>query len=344
MIESPLSSTIASVPSSVARSSVRVLILGDNAADLAALIQQVRACGFSAMATPTPANLGNFGFESATDADVAIGAEPLDPSDLIGLLRSAHERPPQLRLRTIVQTRHLTAGERRQLLKAGADYLLPIPVEDAFLRRVVHAALMAAATSDSIQDYIACHKTTVGRLISGVFELRTMDEAEKIATMLGSHCPSPERSAVGIWELLSNAIEHGNLEISQDEKAMLLENGTFVDEIARRLGQSPYADRVARIEFRRTHTAVRLRVTDQGPGFDYEKLFGADAPLDQPNGRGIGVARTMCFDRLTYRGAGNEVEAVVRVRPEGNGEIRKRSIRPRRKRTAAKADKRHATA
>ena len=313
-------STSSSGHASEARSPLRVLILGDDAADLAGLVHQVRSSGFSATLTPTPASLGDFGFESAVDADVAIGAEPLGPGDLVELLRSANQRPPQLRLRTIVETRHLTATERRQLLKVGADYLLPMPVEDAPLRRVVHAALMAAATSDSIQDYIASHKITVGRLISGVFELRTVDEAEKLATMLGSHCPSPERSAVGIWELLSNAIEHGNLEISQDEKALLLENGTFVDEIARRLHQSPYADRVARVEFRRTQSAVRVRITDQGPGFDYEKFFDADTPSDRPNGRGIGIARTMCFDRLTYRGAGNDVEAVIRVRPDVNSE------------------------
>jgi anti-sigma regulatory factor (Ser/Thr protein kinase) len=74
-----------------------------------------------------------------------------------------------------------------------------------------------------------------------------------------------------------------------------------------------YASRVASVEFRRTKTMIRMRVTDQGPGFDYAKYLGAKTPSDGPNGRGILIASKFSFDRVIYRGKGNIVDAVIKL-------------------------------
>src|SRR5208283_674680 len=142
-------------------------------------------------------------------------------------------------------------------------------------------------------------------------EFRTLEEAERIAGMLAINYSSPEKVAVGIWELLSNAVEHGNLEISYDGKTKLLQSGEFLPEVQRRLLLRPYGGRVARVEFERSRERIRLRVSDEGPGFDFEHFLNADLPADRPNGRGISIARKMCLGRLTYQGRGNVVEVVT---------------------------------
>ena len=54
---------------------------------------------------------------------------------------------------------------------------------------------------------------------------QSLEEAEALAYYLGNICPEPERLRCGLVELFTNAIEHGNLEISYSDKTkLLLEN------------------------------------------------------------------------------------------------------------------------
>ena len=291
----------------------RVGIIGDNARDLEASAERLRALGFSSLLVDTPSAIKDSGPGTGADVDVMLLHAPLAPAAIVQLLESLRDDPRQAPVWTIVLSRHQSLADRQRLIQAGARHLLSMPVEDATLNRVVRAALVDLAASKAIQDYVASHKSAVGHMLSAVFEIRTMDEAQKLSTMLATNCPVPEKVVVGIWELLSNAIEHGNLEIDYDEKAKLLENGRFEAELARRLRQAPYADRVARVEFRRATKSIRLRVIDEGPGFDFRRFVAADLPMDRPNGRGICIARTLCFDRVIYRGEGNVVEVVMAI-------------------------------
>jgi DNA-binding NarL/FixJ family response regulator len=270
----------------------RVGIIGDHARDLEASAERLRAIGFSSLLVDSPSALGDPASIGA-DVDVMLLRAPLGPAESVQLLESLRDVPRQAPVWTIVLSRHQSLADRQRLIQAGARHLLNMPVEDATLSRVVRAALVDLATSKAIQDYVASHKSAVGRMLSAAFEIRTMDEAQKLSTMLATNCPIPEKVAVGIWELLANA--------------------RFEGELARRLRQPPYADRVARVEFRRATKSIRLRVIDEGPGFDFRRFVEADLPMDRPNGRGICIARKLCFDRVIYKGQGNVVEVVMAI-------------------------------
>ncbi|WP_346911473.1 ATP-binding protein [uncultured Roseibium sp.] len=166
---------------------------------------------------------------------------------------------------------------------------------------------------EAIQQYVSQNKPVIGRLVSGEFEITTLNEAEKLSTMLAANTPFPEKASLGIWELLSNAVEHGNLEIDQQTKAELVMSGKIEDEIRRRLQSGSYRDRVVRVFFKCSGSHVWLKVQDEGKGFDFEKVLNSEMPLDQPNGRGILVARNLCFDTIEYHGCGNEVVATIRL-------------------------------
>jgi anti-sigma regulatory factor (Ser/Thr protein kinase) len=145
----------------------------------------------------------------------------------------------------------------------------------------------------------------------GQFEIQTMEEAEKLSTMLAKQYPDPDRVATGIWELISNGIEHGNLEINFDEKVQLIQSGTYTDEIVKRLTLPKYSERFVLVDFKRIKGAIRLSVSDDGAGFDYAKYFDAAYSPDGPNGRGIVIASKLCFDRVVYHGRGNVVDAII---------------------------------
>ncbi len=166
---------------------------------------------------------------------------------------------------------------------------------------------------ESIQKYVSKNKPVIGRMVSGEFEITTLNEAEKLSTMLAANTPCPEKASLGIWELLSNAVEHGNLEIDQQTKAKLIMSGEIDDEIQRRLRLGTYRNRVVRVFFKCSRSRVWLKVMDEGKGFDFEKVLNGEMPLDQPNGRGLLVARNLCFDTLDYHGCGNEVVATIEL-------------------------------
>jgi anti-sigma regulatory factor (Ser/Thr protein kinase) len=146
------------------------------------------------------------------------------------------------------------------------------------------------------------------------YEVRTLQEARDLATVLASAYPDPDRVTVGLTELIVNAVEHGNLGITYREKADLLEAGRFDAEIEHRMAQPDLVRRRVRVTLCRDAETVSVRIEDEGEGFDWHPFldYDPDRALD-PNGHGIAIARGMSFDDVTYHGRGNVVVATVRL-------------------------------
>jgi signal transduction histidine kinase len=145
------------------------------------------------------------------------------------------------------------------------------------------------------------------------FELRTLEEAESIATLLSLFCSEPERRVGGLLELLINAIEHGNLEISGPEKKALLAKGLWFQEISRRLNDERYASRRVRVSFERNDDGAVFTIEDDGAGFDSRDVLTRPiGATDSLHGRGIALARMMSFDVLRFEGRGNRAVGLVR--------------------------------
>lgn len=191
--------------------------------------------------------------------------------------------------------------------------VMAAPHDCVALRKTV-ARAPRSQREQAIRAFISKNKPAIGLLRRGVFEIRTFEEAEKLSTMLGSHCPDPETASIGIWELTSNAIEHGNLEIDREMKARLLRSGEYMDELERRLNAAPFCERVVIVDFQRRNASLRIRVSDQGNGFDYARMMEEQAGEADFNGRGLMMARSLAFSGLRFLGPGNVVDAVIRFK------------------------------
>jgi CheY-like chemotaxis protein len=122
----------------------------------------------------------------------------------------------------------------------------------------------------------------------------------------------PRRTAVtlGLVEILTNAIEHGSLGISYEEKREALRSSVFYDLARQRSLQSPWKDRrvFARSLVDPEEGLVRFQVKDEGDGFDWRNM---PDPFSQNNlgarhGRGILMA-SHAFQSLRYNEKGNTV-------------------------------------
>ncbi|MBF0180620.1 MAG: response regulator [Magnetococcales bacterium] len=216
----------------------------------------------------------------------------------------------------IFQTARTSAEEIAAGIDAGAYYYLTKPVDQNQLLAIVRSAIETSRFRRRLRHRLT--STLAGMtLITGLrLELRTMDEAGTVAALLASAFPEPEASSLGILELLYNAIEHGNLGLTYEDKGRLFLENRWEEEIAHRLGLPEYRERKASVELTRTPEELRLVITDQGNGFDWQTYLDIDPHrVTHAHGRGIAIANHTSFDTLRYVGRGNRVEATVRLRP-----------------------------
>ena len=197
--------------------------------------------------------------------------------------------------------------------KARADFVLKSDVDFESVRSVFRAAREFREEVLALRTDVAKRKSAIGTINSGQFIFRTLDEARALATMLALACPEPDLVVVGLQELMVNAVEHGNLEISAEEKHALLMNGTWRQEIEKRLLDAEYIDRVVIVSFQRSARIISITIQDEGMGFDHAAEVNLDVPDNGYRGRGIAMARDLSFSDVTYLGAGNIVEATILI-------------------------------
>src|SRR5262249_28845428 len=92
---------------------------------------------------------------------------------------------------------------------------------------------------------------------------RTLAEAGKIARLLSGYYPDPLSAYYGLNELMLNAVEHGNLGIGA-EKARLIQEGLWREEIERRLTLNENAEKFVHVTLEADATQVCVWIRDQG--------------------------------------------------------------------------------
>jgi anti-sigma regulatory factor (Ser/Thr protein kinase) len=118
-----------------------------------------------------------------------------------------------------------------------------------------------------------------------------------------------------LQELLVNAVEHGNLEISHDEKKRAMAEGRYEALLLERLAQPTLKDRRVVVHASYDKPAGRLiyRIADEGKGFDWRLMLDRQIEGDKSNGgngRGLLLVRSL-FPGLSYNERGNEVTLAV---------------------------------
>ncbi|MCS5710686.1 response regulator [Candidatus Berkiella aquae] len=146
------------------------------------------------------------------------------------------------------------------------------------------------------------------------FTINNLEQASKMSVSLAQLFPYPEKVALGISEILVNAIEHGNLNITYEEKTELNLKSQWKQEVERRLVSEENKNKQVTIHFIKKKDEIILNVKDEGEGFDYARFLEFDPSRSTHNhGRGIAFANNISFDRLEYVGVGNQVNCIVKL-------------------------------
>ena len=225
--------------------------------------------------------------------------------DGVELMRWIKGHPLLPDVEVVVQSAEFVPEHIHAGLACGAYFYLTKPFDPDQLRAIVRAAVGVCDLKRTLAHQIAACEDTVRLLEKGTFRFRTPQQAQVLAVHLGSATGDPQRG-VGLLELMLNAVEHGNLGITYEEKGELRRQRGFRAEVSRRLALPENRDRWATVEVERQGDELLIEIGDPGDGFDFERYQKLEEDrLFDAHGRGVLLASAAL--ELEYLPPGNRV-------------------------------------
>jgi two-component system, cell cycle response regulator len=230
---------------------------------------------------------------------------------LVKELKARHEPCP-----VIVMAQNAPERLIVEALRGGAIDYLHKPVTEEELALVLQRA----------RDFLPCNPLDVPGARQFDYELTVDSDPAYIPgviswllKMTASALPPAQRLHIqgALQELLFNAVEHGNLEIQDQEKQEALANGCYDQLLTQRLQQPCLKARrvTIRVFHERSDNHLEYRITDEGKGFPWRTVLARSQEIresDGASGRGILLTRAF-FPSLTYNERGNEVTIRVEL-------------------------------
>jgi CheY-like chemotaxis protein len=199
--------------------------------------------------------------------------------------------------------------QMRDGIDAGAFYYLPKPATREVIHSIVRAAVADFREHKHLLEKLKESEAPFRTLLEGHFRFRTLAEGEHLAVCIANCCPEPERAAM-IMEMITNAIEHGNLGIGYEDKSQFMSQGKWYAEIERRLSLPEHGAKFVDVQVKRYPDKLTVLIQDTGKGFDFTKYLTLDEKrLLDNHGRGIAMARM--FLDLAYQDSGNKVLVTI---------------------------------
>lgn len=289
-----------------------ILAVDDESNNLRALKLDLEDSGYEVI----PANDGLEGWDSLQLNKGKIKAILLDRMmpNMNGMefMKKIKAQADVANIPVIMQT---AAAEKEQVIEginAGVYYYLTKPYDKNLMLSIVTSAVEDYGNYSNLRNELRKFTRKLDLVKEALFEIQTLDDAQYLSTFLAQFFPNPDNVVFGISELLINAVEHGNLGITYDEKTTLKVSETWEEEIDRRLKLPEYVNKKATVNVLRNDKTITLTIKDEGNGFHWQDYLeiSPDRAMDN-HGRGIALSRMMSFDELEYIGSGNEVKCTV---------------------------------
>jgi len=291
----------------------RCMVVDDERMNREVVIANLRAAGYETVAAEDGQQAW-LALDSAPDEfDVIVLDRRMPRMDGMELLARLKTDERLRNIPVIMQTAYASSEDVVEGIKAGVYYYLAKPLDRRLLLSVTAAAIEEHQKYLRLRDDLARRTNALTLMDNGAFHFRTLAEANTLAVALARACPRSQHMVVGLSEIFTNAIEHGNLGITFEQKAQLLAEKRWKNEIEARQDAPQYRNKRVTVTFQRLPGEVRITVHDEGLGFDWRSYMDLDAARAfAAHGRGIAMARKLSFDALEYRDPGNEVVCVIR--------------------------------
>ena len=133
--------------------------------------------------------------------------------DGIEVLKTLKKSEEFCKIPVVMQTAAASTKDIQEGIEAGAFYYLTKPFEPELMIAIVNSAII---DFENIQSSTQ-NKNQIGDIDSLItnlkLEFQTLDEAQRVIGSISKLFPDPDKTIIGLTELVVNAVEHGNLGI-----------------------------------------------------------------------------------------------------------------------------------
>lgn len=224
------------------------------------------------------------------------------------VLQEIKNDPVLQAISVVILTSEDSIEKVKELLDLGAYYYLKKPANREILSSVLAGGIEATIRFRNLLKIHEAHLCLPKLLQVAKFEFSNFNDLQLVTHFLSNCFPSPKKVLKGIYELLLNAHEHGNLKIGQTDKETLILSGKWEDELLKRETLPENKDKRVEVIYKKEEDGIHLQITDMGKGFDWRRYLNIDpSSVNQACGRGIILAKTLSFDKMLYNESGNRV-------------------------------------
>jgi CheY-like chemotaxis protein len=265
--------------------------------------------------TPTYASNGQEALESIAIEKPAVVLTDLQMPVMDGLALVEGIRKKFPNLPVILMTAYGSEEDAIQALRAGAASYVPKKSLGRDLPSTLEQVLSMSAVNRQIQKLLSSlerRETSFKfendpNLITPMIQLLQED----LALMDLFDATGRMRVGVALQESISNAIYHGNLELSSDLRQD--DERIFYRMAENRRSIEPFRDRRLHVYCSIDRDSASYTIKDEGPGFDTTKLDRPIEPEDlmKIGGRGLLLIRTF-MDEVEFNSEGNQITLTKR--------------------------------
>ena len=254
----------------------------------------------------------------SNEFDCIVSDLKMPHQDGLQLLQLVKERSPQVPV--IIVTSQGSEELAVAALQAGAASYVPKQCLARDLPEVINMVLASSDRARVRDQVLNCITQMHVDLVLGNDRHRVsavtaylLDLAEAQGIIRSE---ARTRIGVSLEEALSNAVIHGNLEVSS--KLRERDDNSYNELIEERRKLAPYADRKVYVTVDVTRHEVTYTIRDEGPGFDVTQMPDPDdiESILKPHGRGLLLIRSF-MDDVYHNPTGNQISLVKRRPHDG---------------------------
>ena len=294
---------------------MKVLIVEDDFASREFLINLVKLEGYKVFSAAN-------GFEGITEyekhkPDLIVSDIQMPKMDGLQMLKRLREQKSDAIF--IITTAYGSEDYAIDALRSGANNYLKKPIERKNLLSLLkkYKSLVASrklakkAEGKIIERFLKVEFSTNYNHISSIVTQLINEIKDNIAEIEKTNIE------LGLDELITNSIEHGNLEITYDEKQEASDDNVLTELYKKKMSNPELANRKLIIEYSHNKNWFEWIITDEGKGFDWKSIPDPteDGHLMDLNGRGIFITHFL-FDEMEYIGKGNKVRIRKYIKSE----------------------------
>lgn len=291
---------------------VTVLVIDDDPNNIEILQLDLEDSGYSVLTASGGAEGWEILQRRKKDIKVILLDRMMDGVDGMAFMKKLKADANAFYIPVIMQTAAAEHDKVVEGVAAGVYYYLTKPYEKEIMLSIIQAAINDYKNISILRQDIEQFKSKLRIVNESFFEVRTLEDVRYLTTFLVNFFPDPGRVLLGVSELMLNAVEHGNLGITYEQKTQLVKENNWEVEVMRLLVLPEHVNKQVTVHFKRESDHIMLRIKDEGQGFSWQDYLEINPDrATHSHGRGIALSKLISFDEMEYKGCGNEVVCKV---------------------------------